>query len=177
MIRKTYIILTVLSLLAACLAAGSEATNRALAFYIVSESRIDGGRFIDTAAIPKAGYIAPAANLIITNLLDVYPEKSAGFSIMTDTNSNRTVMTNAPRSALAIKLTSEDAKRFAALTEQAVGKRLLLMLGDKPLAAPIVRIPIEDGSMAIEFGREFGGAAEVKKVENDLKNLVRQKPD
>jgi preprotein translocase subunit SecD len=152
----------------------ADTTNALLTFYTVSEQRIDGGRFIDTAAIPKAGYIAAKPDLTATALRDVYPQESAGFSIMTDTNGNHTVVTNAPVPALTVVLSPEDAKRFAALTERAVGKRLLVMLGEKPLTAPVVRTPIEAGTMVIEFGREFGGQAEAKKVEDDLKKLIRK---
>ena len=142
-------------------------------FYVLSEEKAAGGRFIDTAAIPKAGYIGPLADLVVTNLLDVYPQQSAPWSIMTDTNGNRTVVTNATRPALTIVLPSAEAKRFAALTERAVRKRLLVMLGDRPLTAPVIMMPIETGTMMIEFGGEFGGQAEADKAERDLKKLIK----
>jgi hypothetical protein len=161
--------------LTACRVAGVETTNMALTFYVISEEKVGGGRFIDTAAIPKAGYIGPVADLVVTNLLDVYPQQSAPLSIMTDTNWNRTVVTNATRPALTIVLPPEEAKRFAALTERAVRKRLLVMVGDKPLTAPVIMMPIETGSMMIEFGGDFGGQAEADKVERDLKKLIKHK--
>jgi|ERR1035437_1657946 hypothetical protein len=172
-----YMIAIVAPLLTACRVAGAETTNMAVAFYLVSEEKVAGGRFIDTAAIPRAGYIAPVAEMVITNLLDVYPQQSAPFSIMTDTNGNRTFVTNAARPALTIVLPPEEAKRFAVLTERAVGKRLLVMLGAKPLTAPRIMTPIETGSVMIEFGREFGGQAEADKVERDLKKLITHKQD
>jgi len=155
-----------------CWTAHAETTNAPLTFYMLSDEKIDGGLFIDTPAIPKAGYIAAKPDLTVTRLGDVYPQKSAGFSIMTDTNGNRTVVSNTPTPALTIALSPVDAKAFAALTQRALGKRLLVMLGDKPLTAPVVRSPIETGTMVIEFGREFGGQAEAKKVEDDLKKLI-----
>jgi preprotein translocase subunit SecD len=160
-----------LPLLICCWPVRADTTNALLTFYTVSEEKIDGGRFIDTPAIPKAGYIAAKPDLTITALRDVYPQKSAGFSIMT-TNGNHAVVSNTPVRALTIVLSPQDAKRFATLTEQAVGKRLLVMLGDKPLTAPVVRSPIQPGTMVIEFGREFGGQAEAQKVEDDLKKLI-----
>jgi hypothetical protein len=163
------------SLLTACRVAGAETTNMALAFYVLSEEKVAGGRFIDTAAIPKAGYIGPVADLVVTNLLDVYPQQSAPSSIMTDTNGNRIAVTNAARPSLSIVLPPEEAKRFAALTERAVRKRLLVMLGPKPLTAPVIMMPIEGGSIMIEFGHEFGGQTEVDKVERDLKKLITHK--
>src|SRR5579859_3912258 len=137
-------------------------TNAPLIFYVISEEKVAGGRFIDTAAIPKAGYIAAKSDLTLSSLRDVYPQESSLFSVMTDTNGNHSVVSNTPAPALAVVLSPEDAKRFAALTERAVGKRLLVMLGDKPLTAPIVRTPIDGGTMVIEFGRQFGGEVEAK---------------
>jgi hypothetical protein len=49
----------------------SEKTNAPLAFYIVSEQRIEGGRFIDTTNFPKLGYIAAKPDLMVTNLAAV----------------------------------------------------------------------------------------------------------
>jgi hypothetical protein len=163
------------SLLTAFRVAGAETTNVALAFYVLSEEKVAGGRFIDTAAIPKAGYIGPVADLVVTNLLDVYPQQAAPFSIMTDTNGNHIAVTNAARPALSIVLAPAEARRFAALTERAVRKKMLVMLGSKPLTAPVIMMPIDSGSIVIEFGHEFGGQAEVDKVERDLKKLITHK--
>jgi hypothetical protein len=165
---------SVVLLLLCCWTARADTPDALLTFYTVSEQRIDGGRFIDTATIPKAGYIAAKPDLTVGTLRDVYPQESAGFSVMTDTNGNHTVVTSTPVPALTIVLSLRDAKRFAALTERAVGKRLLVMLGDKQLTAPVVRSPIEAGTMMIEFGREFRGQADAKKVEDDLKKLIRK---
>jgi hypothetical protein len=173
--RTSLYLLAIAALPTVCRVAGAETTNRALAFYILSEEKVAEGRFIDTAALPKAGYIGPAADLVVTNLLDVYPQQSAPFSVMVDTNGNRTVLTNAARPALTIVLPPNDAKRFAALTERGVGKRLLVMIGEKPLTAPRIMTPIDTGSMVIEFGREFGGQTEADKIERDLKKLIKHK--
>jgi hypothetical protein len=59
-------------------------TNAVLTFYVISEKRIEGGRFIDTPAIPKAGYIAAKPDLTISTLRDVYHANSDGTSIMKD---------------------------------------------------------------------------------------------
>jgi hypothetical protein len=170
-----YMVVVAASSLTAGQVAGAKATNAALTFYLLSEERITGGRFIDTAAIPRAGYIGSVADLVVANLLDVYPQESASVSIMTDTNGNRTIVTNAARPALTIEFPPEEAKRFASLTERAVRKRLLVMLGTKPLTAPVIMAPIETGKVMIEFGSEFGGQAQVDKVERDLRKLIKQR--
>jgi preprotein translocase subunit SecD len=172
--KSIYTASFLLPLLISGWAAYGETTNAPLTFYVLSEEKVDGSRFIDTAAIPRAGYIAAKPDLTVTSLRDVYPLESAGVSIMTDTNGNHTIVSNTPRPSLTIVLSPRDAKRFAALTQRVVGKRLLVMLGDKPLTAPVVRTPIEGGTMMIEFGSEFGGQAEAKKVEDDLKKLIRK---
>jgi len=42
-----------------------------LSFYIVSEEKIEGGRYVDTPDFPKVGYIAAKADLIIVRLAAV----------------------------------------------------------------------------------------------------------
>ena len=42
-----------------------------LSLYIVSTEKIDGGRYIDTPAFPKLGYIAASPDLIITSIEQV----------------------------------------------------------------------------------------------------------
>jgi hypothetical protein len=45
-----------------------ETTNTPLSFYIVSQEQIEGGKFIDTAVLPKFGYIGPKSAFIITQI-------------------------------------------------------------------------------------------------------------
>ena len=40
----------------------------ALAFYVVSPEKIEGGRFIDTKTLPKLGHIAAKPGLVIAQL-------------------------------------------------------------------------------------------------------------
>ena len=70
---------------------------------------------------------------------------------------------------LTIQLSSDDAKKFAELTERAVGSRLLMMLGERPLIAPLVRFLIQGGCMSIDDTN----VTELKKMEHDLKKLIR----
>ncbi|HRZ58911.1 MAG TPA: hypothetical protein P5525_26050 [Candidatus Paceibacterota bacterium] len=94
----------------------SQATNTALTFYVVREEKMEGGRFIDTPELPKVGYIAAKADMTVTNLQDVYPQKVADFAIMGDGHGEHTVVSSHPPPALAVVLGTEDAKRFASLT-------------------------------------------------------------
>jgi preprotein translocase subunit SecD len=126
------------------------------------------GAFVDAPNLPKVGYIANSPDLSITNLQDVYPQKQADYSIMGGTNGSHRVVPSHPLPALAVQLHVEDSKRFTALTQRALDKRLLVMLGSEPLSAPWVRAPIEADSFTIGFRDE----AELKKTERELKKLI-----
>jgi preprotein translocase subunit SecD len=152
-----------------CCSAHAESTNAVLTFHIVSEQKIEGGRFVDTPALPKVGYIANHPDLIVRRLRDVFPQKEAGYAFMGDTNGNHKTVPSHPPPSLAVQLRAEDAKSFEALTERALNKRLLVMFDDDPLSAPWVRAPIEAGSFTISFNSQ----AELKKTESGLKKLIR----
>lgn len=145
-----------------CVAGRCETTN-ALRFYIVSEQKIEGGRFIDTPTLPKVGYISPIPDLVVTNLLDVYRERRATSAIV-----DGKVVPSKPPPGLAVALRPADAKRFTSLTEKALGKRLLVVLGNKPLTAPKVVAPIETDRFSIMFATE----SELKEAQDELKKLI-----
>ncbi|HEU5069416.1 MAG TPA: hypothetical protein VFV96_03275 [Verrucomicrobiae bacterium] len=137
----------VLALLAiGCQKPQPQAINAPLAFYVVSDQPIDGGRFIDTQDLPKLGYVAAKPDLDITMLKEVYPQSNG----------------------LAVAFGTEDAKAFASLTEKSIGKRLLVVVGDKPASAPKIMAPIEGGCLLIQFLDQ----ADLKRAENDLKKLI-----
>jgi hypothetical protein len=162
-------LLVVAALIIGCGTGRCETTNSPLTFHIVSEQEIKGGRFIDTTNLSKLGYIAVKPDLVITNLVDVYPTKDAKFAIMVDAQGKETKVPNRVQPSVTIQLTTHDAKQFTALTERAVGKKLLIMLGGRPLVAPEVVSPIEGPYVAIWQPADLG----VKKLEDDLKKLVR----
>ena len=130
---------------------------------------MEGGRFIDTPDLPKVGYISAKPDLAVTNLEDVYPQKFEDNATIADKDGNYTVVPSHSLPALAVKLRAEDAKQFMALTERSIGKRLLIVLGDKPLTAPKIMMPIESDSFLIGFRNE----EDLKRTEADLKKLVR----
>jgi hypothetical protein len=168
--RALFYTYSVIATLIVGLATGcSQTTNAPLAFYIVSEEKIEGGRFIDTTNFPKLGYIAAKPNLIVTNLVNVYPTKQPDYDIMVDKAGNETAVPRQPRESLTIQLSSDDAKKFAALTEDEMDRRLLIMLGERPLVAPLVRWRIQGGYVEIDYLN----ATELKKIADELKKLVR----
>lgn len=129
------IFLLAISILLLRSAVAAESTNTFLSFYVVSEAPVSKGKYIDTPAIPKVGYIGPTANLVITNLLSVDLRQSPSRSIMLDARGNETVLTNDAQPTLTVRLLPEDAKKFADVTQQALNKRLLVIFADRPLTA------------------------------------------
>jgi len=166
---KTSIRVWAVALVINCWNSYAGGTNVALTFHIVSEEKIDGRGFIDTPALPKVGYIASSPDLMVTKLRDVYSQKEAGYAIMGETNGTHRVVPSHASPSLAVRLQPEDAKRFEALTERALNKRLLVTFGGEPLSAPWVRAPIGGGSFTISFRSQ----AELKKVEDGLKKLMQ----
>ena len=141
-----------------------------LAFYIVSEQKIDGGRFIDTPELPKLGYIAAKPDMVVDELEYANCDPKAIMdSVMVDDNNKETVVPVKSHAAVEIKFNSADRKRFTSLTERAIGKRILLMQGDVPLMAPDIRMPIDAPGIMISLG---SGGNPTNVVEG-LKKLVR----
>lgn len=149
--------------------AASDTTNISLSFYIVSEKAIDGGRLVDTTDFPKLGYIAAKPDLVITQLEAVNSDVEKRQDTMIDKDGMRTVLPMEEHPVLLILMRPEDAKKLGVLTGQAVGKQVLLMLGDIPLTAPYINMPITTQSFRLTCGKH----SDQKKIEDGLKKLVR----
>jgi hypothetical protein len=143
------------ALLVGCRGRSSDATGVPLSFYIVSSENVVGGRFIDTPDFPKLGYIGPKPDLVVTRLETVAVDVSPPFS--------------KARPAINIAMHSGDAPQFTALTEQAIEKKLLVMLGDTPLTAPLVKARIPTANVMLTFGE----GTDSKKVADGLKRLIQ----
>ena len=150
-----------------CGAAHSEPTNSMLAFYVVSDQKIEGGRFVDTPDMPKLGYIAAEPDLVVTNLQEVFPDKDRQIVIVPDKD-HPIAPSDLPQ-YLAVRLRLSDAKPFIDLTERSAGKQMLVMLGGRPLTSwhGVGRFP--EG----RFDISFQNGADLKKTEDDLKKLIR----
>jgi preprotein translocase subunit SecD len=124
-------------------------SDNTLRFYVVSDNLIAGGRYVDTPECPKVGYVSNTPDLIVTNL--------------------QSVSTNALMTVVEIQMFEPDAKRFADLTRQNIGHRILISLGDRPLMAPIVQCAIENGKMQITAGE----GRDIQAISAVLKRFVR----
>jgi len=103
-----------------------------LRFYVVSDKLVAGGRYVDTPECPKVGYISDTPNLVISRL--------------------KSVSTNSLMPAVEIQMFEPDAQRFAEITRRHLGQRILFSLGARPLMAPSVQMPIENGKVEITVG-------------------------
>jgi preprotein translocase subunit SecD len=67
--------------------------------------------------------------------------------------------------AVVIRMFRTEGESFAEFTRQNIDRKVLLMLRDKPLLAPLVRAPIENGSIQLP--------SLPKSVVKDIQGLVR----
>ena len=118
------------------------AETNALAFFVVSDTAIPGGRYIDTPEFPKLGYISNAPSYVLTKLREVSTNDMTSVSIV----DKKLVSTNTSPS-VSITMFVADRESFAEFTRQNIDRKILLMLRDKPLIAPMVRAPIETGNL------------------------------
>jgi hypothetical protein len=162
-----FILLAAVALLANRGYSANGTKSATLAFYVVSENKIDGGRFIDTLDFPKLGYIAAKPDLVIAQLVAV-SETEAYSNINIGKDGKLEVPPLRDQPALDVQILPADAHKFESLTEQSIGKRVLLMLGDTPLIAPRMQCPIATQSFEITFGKH----GNQKAIEDALKKLV-----
>lgn len=158
-------------LFSGCFFCHSETTNAALKLFVVSQSPIEGGRFIDTKELPKIGYIAEKPDLNLTNLADVW--RSKGTVILTNwADLGRSAgINNSNLMDIEIKLHPDDGKRLKALTERSIHQRMLIMVGDHPFSAPTVVSPLENG-----FVMESTNKEELDNAQLVLEKLVGPAP-
>jgi len=149
--KLLYILLATVALIAIRGYSLTETKNIGLSFYVVSEEKIDGGRFIDTLDFPKLGYIAARPDLIITQLASVSDSSSPA------------------NPSVSITIMPGDSQKFEALTKSCIGKQVLLMLDDTPLLAPRILAPVSTQSFLLTMS----GHSDKKVIEDGLKKLIR----
>jgi hypothetical protein len=166
--KLLYILMVAAALMAIHGYSLTDPTSSTLSFYVVSEEKIERGRFIDTLDLPKLGYIAAKPDLVITQLVSVSEtvSHSSMGKIGKDGKLTETPLPDTP--ALNIIILPADAKKFEVVTEHSVGQRVLMMLGDIPLIAPTVQAPISTQSFQVTLGTH----SNQKMIEDGLKKLV-----
>ena len=134
-----------------------------------NQARIEGGRFIDTTELPKLGYISATPELTITRLESVTADISQRREVMIDGNGKRTILPDQNQPAIIIKVPKAEASQFTSLTKRAVGKQLLIALGERPLAAPMVLSPILTQTLTLTSGNR----TDRHDLLTELKQLVK----
>lgn len=109
-----------------------------LSFWIVSDSKTESSRYIDTATLPNVGFIKDKPDLVISKIRRV----SSGRIGSSSGSSNQA---NAPILTVAIEFFPPDDERMWHLTRTNSGRRVLIMLGNRPIWAPIITMPLTNG--------------------------------
>jgi preprotein translocase subunit SecD len=155
-----------------CICAGALARagdQPVLGFYIVSEQPRSGLRYFDSPAFPKLGYIADKPDLSISQLESVSIGTYRDRSTIVHADGS-TEQSDEDRPSLEIHLMATDAKALEDLTGAHLGAQLLLLLGNEPLFAPIIRMKITTQSIQVSLR----AGADAEKIKRSLETLVRK---
>jgi hypothetical protein len=107
---------------------------------VVRETNFSGGIFIDTRELPKVGYVPENPDLSLENLKSVVPGNEIFGPDKKSQNPN-----------LVITLERADAQLLHTFLETNFGNRVLISIGHKHLAAPLVLSSFENGLLSIPF--------------------------
>lgn len=139
----------ILGMLAASIAFCGEpavSPTNGLNFFVVSDEPVKDGRHVDTPEFPKLGYVSNTPNLTVTRL------QSLATNSQTFITTYQGKRTQSSEIVVEITLLPSDAEKFAKLTADSAGRRVLIALGDRLLLAPRVMQPIAIGRVAIRAG-------------------------
>jgi len=115
----------------------------AVSFWLVSEEVLPGGRYIDTATLPKLGYIPAVPVMVVRHLVSLEEGKEEFL------NRNKQTVEH---HLLYLQFTAEDAAAFEKLTAANAGKHLLTMVGDLPVVAPLILGPYSANEIVVASG-------------------------
>ena len=133
-----------------------------LDIFLLSEGPLQDYHFIDTPAYPKLGYVAPRPDLVISHL------KGVSIGEPSDSAAGPAEKNSAGKSSLEMRLTPADAEALETFSAANVGKRIVFMLGERPLFAPILRTPLS--TQTIQINPPEG--ADVQELKRELEALV-----
>jgi preprotein translocase subunit SecD len=137
----TRVLLFVMILSAAFVAQADDQPR--LHVYIVTQEAGAGLHMADFAAFPKLGYIADKPDLTISQL------EGVSFGVSMARPAGSTEKPKEDRRSLVLRLTTKDAEALKQLTSKHLGARLLMLLNDDPLFAPVIRTPSAGESVYI----------------------------
>lgn len=139
-------------------------TSTTLKFFAVQGDLPSQGRYIDTERLPKLGFISSKPDLIIGKLRKAILEER--------TATGGQVGQSGIVWVFNISLNQEDAERLKSMSITNVSKRVLIMVGDEPVIAPMIMAPLETG----EFELECNERSLMELVKKQLGRLEQQGP-
>jgi hypothetical protein len=143
-------------------AEGQVPSDSHLTFWLLSDQPTEGGRYIDTERLPKLGFIPKEPSLRIVRLKGLLQRRE-----ITSNAKNEEV----ENPVLGIELVAEDAPSFEKLTRETQGKRVLMMVGETPVIAPMMSVVITGGKLQLPWGN----AQDFNDVRDKLAELLPQK--
>lgn len=135
----------------------------AIKFFPVSNTAFDNSTFIDTEELPRLGFIAKTAPLVISKVKSVQFEERE----VRDAGNN-------PKTkwAFTFYLEPSEAEGLRVFSESNLLKRVLIMIGDEPIVAPNMMAALDSGRFEIE-GDERKGMEIIKKGIEALRGQKR----
>jgi len=141
-----------------------------LGIYVVSSEAKPGWRRFDSASFPNLGYIANRADLVIARLKDVHVQDTLQRTTMVHSD-GASESTEEWQPTLVIELFPEDARALGELTNTHIGERILYLLGNEPLLAPVIRTKIDEPLISITVPK----GTNVDKIKAFLQKLCSEK--
>ena len=110
----------------------------AIDFFVVSETKEKGSRYVNNKILPKLGYVKGAPVLQIERLRSVKKiHTTLSSAVESADKKRRAATTNVP--AIEMSLSNSDATAFANLMKRSIGQRILIEAEATPIYAPLVR--------------------------------------
>ena len=162
---------TLLTLCGGTLPGCSGETSPKLKFYVVHLESANGLRYFDEAPYRQLGYIPLRPDLVVSELEEVSIEKSRRDMVIVQQDG--TIEKDAfDNTGVLIRFSRRETAAIDALTRDNVGKRLLVVLGTRPIFAPIVQSRIDTGVLVITPPKEV----DVHRLKERLQTLLRDRP-
>ena len=137
-----------------------------LGLYFVSSEPKPGWRHFDSTAFPNLGFIADRPDLLVAHIKNLYLQTTLQSSTRVHADgSSENTEEYVP--TLVVEFVPEDVKALGELTAAHLGQRLLFLLGDEPLFAPVIRARIDGPSISIPLPP----GSDPAKVKTDLEKL------
>jgi len=140
-----------------------------LDIFLLSEVSLPDYRLIDTPAYPRLGYVAQKPDLMISHL------KGVSISAVPDSttpvqSAGAVAQSRSGASSLELRLTLADAEALEVFSAANVGKKIVFMLGGKPLFAPMLRTPLSTQTVQITPPE----GADLQDIKRELEALIRK---